>query len=218
MTNRLAYLILAASLFVVQPYHINTVPTYDKSECLIINGEITSETLDSIKAQGNAKHIENKKNVCLIVTTFGGEIDSGYKIVDYLKENDRTLTVIVPDYAMSMGAMIAHSADYLVVNRSAVLMYHIPRLMANNNMIVIGLDHHQEIIKKFFTETNANEMLGSSLTFRYLTGENLFLTGGQVYLKAGAPTNMKVIDDEKTVQERLDGNGISGIKITPFIF
>jgi ClpP class serine protease len=84
-----------------------------------------SSTVNGVTADNLIKEIRRnktrEKNCSLILTTFGGDADAGYRIVRTIKRKYKKLTLYLFGTCKSTGTLIALGADEIVMGDFAEL-------------------------------------------------------------------------------------------------
>ncbi len=83
------------------------------ADIYIFNALIENSTADKFITE--VKKQENKrKNIYLILTTFGGDPDAAYRIVRFIKNNYEKFYLLILGYCKSAGTLIALGADEII--------------------------------------------------------------------------------------------------------
>lgn len=64
---------------------------------------------------------EKWRTISVILQTLGGSAEIVEKLVEILRHHYDSVNFVIPDYAMSAGALFAHSGDKLYMDYSSAL-------------------------------------------------------------------------------------------------
>lgn len=93
---------------------LNKIAKETKSDIFLFSAEISEQTADSFIEKVKARQKLNE-NCILILTTFGGEPDSAYRIARFVKEKYKKFTLTCFGYCKSAGTLIAVAADEIIM-------------------------------------------------------------------------------------------------------
>ncbi len=116
------------------------------------------------------------KNLVLILHTPGGNINAVETIVDYLHSKFENITVIVPYFAMSGGAMISLASDSLILGKQSQLGPIDPQFIG------VGKNHSARAIKEGFA--NAKKDIESNTKLGHLWAPILQQMGPSLIIEA----------------------------------
>lgn len=92
----------------------NNAAIFEEYDVLIYYREISREGYHQISTVLEKK-IDKKDKVCLILITYGGDPDAGYRIARALKFHYKTVEILIPDMCKSAGTLVCIGADRLII-------------------------------------------------------------------------------------------------------
>lgn len=96
------------------------ISRYRTNPVLFLSGDITAKSVNhTIKLL-----LDNSEVKRINLSTHGGAVDDGLRLVSFLKGNIPDLHIHVEGYAMSMGTVILGAAKKRTMGRDSMLMYH----------------------------------------------------------------------------------------------
>ena len=95
--------------FELQTDALNELATQRKRPVILVNGDLDRET--TIAVQNFAKHLENYKELSVLLNSPGGFIESAYKMLLGLRLNVDEIEVLVPEWAKSAATLFCLGAD-----------------------------------------------------------------------------------------------------------
>ena len=148
---------------------------------ITIAGDIDNElVLSVIPLIRDAK----KTLIFLHIESTGGWLGSYITIARALNRHKGGVVVVIDTYAYSAAAMIALSADKIVLKQGAELMYHLPTLWEKDRKTVIGqmlpsnvkVPKHIKILNRFLKKLKAAKCFMSDYQWNMLMkGENIYI-------------------------------------------
>jgi len=121
----LLLLLITVTGLMLSPYAFGKSIILNSSNSVSIRGDINTEMLASVISQ----LARNKDTVQYIyINSGGGDIDSGFQILDYLKSTGKK-TVCITSYAASMAFSMFQACDVRLVTPHAQLMQHLGSYM-----------------------------------------------------------------------------------------
>ena len=130
--------------------------------------------------------LDDKKINRIILTTYGGDVNQGLKLVSFIKGLGRKIDIKIAGYAMSMGPIIMASATgKKIISRDSMLMYHEPSTFSRGynttNQLrdkVEYLNFLDEIARKIINPKNnpkINDFLQEVVQLR----KDVYITAGE---------------------------------------
>ena len=96
-----------------------------KTDYLLVNGDINESLLKLIRETIGKRLlvVENLKstNLILVLTTYGGDADSAFRIGRFFQNNYASFHCFVPSYCKSAGTLIAVASDHLHIGSAGEL-------------------------------------------------------------------------------------------------
>jgi len=89
--------------------------TESDSDWLLFNSEISAQSADVLINQVR-RHSHSHKNVILLLTTNGGDVNAAYRIARFLQKRYEKFILFIIGYCKSAGSLIALGADELVMS------------------------------------------------------------------------------------------------------
>lgn len=84
-------------------------------DIFLYSGSIDVSNVDKLLTISRSR-TDKRPNVALILTTFGGDPDDGYRLARFLKRSYKKVTVFVFGYCKSAGTLVALGADEIVMS------------------------------------------------------------------------------------------------------
>lgn len=91
-----------------------------------IEGQITDETHESVKAQ--LSKLSDRSTLMVHIYSPGGEVYAGYGIYNTLRNSGKRIETIVEGRAESMATFIALAGDVVKICNPSTFMIHMPRM------------------------------------------------------------------------------------------
>ena len=105
-----------------------------------IKGEITPAMASFVKNQIEKANIEEAKGILIVVSTYGGRVDSAIDIKDTILGSQIPVAVYIKDRAVSAGALISIAADYIVMAPASHLGAAEPIPYSEKNVAAISAE------------------------------------------------------------------------------
>lgn len=90
------------------------------TDIFVFNGHVNPETSKMFRKKVNEKRAR-KSNVLLVLTTFGGVPDDGYRMARTLQSKYNKFTIYVPSFCKSTGTLIALGASEIIIGECGEL-------------------------------------------------------------------------------------------------
>jgi ATP-dependent protease ClpP protease subunit len=153
----------------------------DANSCVIYNGEVNQQMVDSVKKQLLGK----VSKPCINLTTYGGELESMVDVIALLRSITGSFDIIVPKYVMSAGAIILAHADHIYINSPAVVLFHTPRIADRDGLLVTEPKFNTAFNKYLLNSTSARKALTEEQKFAYINGMDIILTSTEIRERIG---------------------------------
>lgn len=99
-----------------------------------LKDEINPFTADFVESEIQKAKSAGYRNLTLIINSFGGSVYEGLSIVSALKNSGMEITAKIEGYCASMAAIIAMTADKIVMAEHGILMFHNPYIENRDDM------------------------------------------------------------------------------------
>jgi ATP-dependent protease ClpP protease subunit len=148
----------------------------NKEYVYTFDGEITEHSVTELVHK--IRSIKETDRLTIHLSTVGGSVLAGYKIVDAMHRAKGTVHLNVPSYALSMGADLLCQADTYTISDFAIVMWHPMQqngqsllrsnkdLSAPERAFLDGMDMLMKKCSKFLTKKDFRDLeLGKELWF-----------------------------------------------------